>query len=167
MIRSRKTPAGSVTALTRLSSIILPFTARSDAGDGSLESNPRKTKGAKDEASGTIAAVQEFLCALRCFSSQNRAWEQLRADLHPATRSACRGPRACGARNDLLFCALRPDCAAFDSPWQAQGRCRLSAQVRPYTCLVARNMERILLRSQREIHHRDTGKTRIRIKRNS
>jgi hypothetical protein len=75
-------------------------------------------------------AAQEFLCALRCFSSQqakNRAcWEQLRANLHPTTRNACRGPRACGARKGRFAGALRPDFAALDSLALISGKAALS-----------------------------------------
>jgi hypothetical protein len=43
--------------------------------------------------------------ALRCFSSQ-----QAKTELDGSSYA-----RACGARNDLFFCALRPDFAALDS----------------------------------------------------
>ena len=60
-------------------------------------------------ASGTVRAVQNFLCALRCIASQSKPktqlpWEQLRASLHPTTRKS-RVPGAPGLRRkEVFFC---------------------------------------------------------------
>jgi hypothetical protein len=41
-----------------------------------------------------------YCCITECFLTRSTV---LRANLHPATRSARRGPRACGARKSFLF----------------------------------------------------------------
>ncbi len=75
-----------------------------------------------------------FFCALRCNASQqakNRAgWEQLRANLHPATRSACRGPRACGARK-VLAAACTARLRSPRSPSASSGSLRAKRTSHP------------------------------------